>query len=117
MPVVMPVTARDPPKTAPRQPRRERKAPQQISDLPRGRSAPEGLEVRCSIQLSCRRVLECSRVTARASSEDGPAPTREGAPGTGLPRTLFLLSPGAAVAREAEQRRGQRREFCRDDEF
>ena len=30
-----------------------------------------GLEVRCSIQLSYRRVLEFSRVTARASSEDG----------------------------------------------
>ena len=41
--------------TAPRQPRRKRKAPRQISDLPRGRSTPEGLEVRCSIQLSYRR--------------------------------------------------------------
>ena len=30
-----------------------------------------GLEVRCSIQLSYRRVLEFSRVTARASSAEG----------------------------------------------
>src|SRR2546425_2650670 len=66
-----------------------------------------GLEVRCSIQLSYRRVLEFSRVTARASSAEGVSYARNYA--RQLPR--HALAVGGAhnvVAIEHRARLGAR---------
>src|SRR5437867_6362939 len=88
MPVVMPATARDPPKTAPPEPTRERKTPRQVVDLPRGFAAPGALtrprsEVRSLFRPPKDSPGDCGlRVVERVSdSRQFPSPTSTTGPG------------------------------------
>ena len=56
-----------------------------------------GLEVRCSIQLSYRRVLEFSRVTARASSEEGSVMPEMSLLKSNSVRRMVSVHPGSSL--------------------
>jgi len=67
VPVDVPARALPAPKLTPRQPSKREKAPRQVRYLPRGLSLLQGLEGRCSIQLSYRRVPVFCGVSGRES--------------------------------------------------
>ena len=55
-------------KITPHRPTSSEKTPRQVRHLPRGPGLPQGLEGRCSIQLSYRRVLVFCEVSGREAS-------------------------------------------------